>query len=677
MLFIKCPKRIMSPRSFLFCLLTIYFCNFANAALRLPRVFGDHMVLQRDKPVAVWGWADPGAVVSIEFAGLRLQTRTRVDGRWRLTFPAQPAGGPLQMRVVCGEETRTFSDILIGEVWLAGGQSNMEWPLYRAEGGAEAIREADYSGLRLFHVPRNLAATPQDDLQSGRWSPSTPRTVRNFSAVAFYFARDLYLEKGVPVGIIQATWGGSTIESWLSKEAALSYPALREVVSPLVQNPPDFEAIFEQNQRNAAIRDSLMQQSNRGLAMGVNKPGYDDAVWPLTELPAHFDEIAGSGHQGYIWFRYTFVLNEQQAGRAATLHIGRIQGSDITFLNGSKIGERRHFTGPRDYSLPANLLRAGENVLAIRVLHAGKSGGGINGGPLQIAWSTAAEERTPTLELEGTWRYNSEIEPRFPPIVHLQNYPGSMYNAMIAPWRRIGLCGFLWYQGESNTHRAYAYRDLFPLMIRDWRRNWRQGHLPFLFVQLPYYRQRREVPGESNWAELREAQLYALRKPATGMAVALDLGDSRDIHPRNKYPVAQRLLRVAKKKVYGEEVVETGPLFRQMRRFGDRIILSFTRTGEGLELRYDKDTLTGFAIAGEDQQFHWARAEVISPTEIAVYSEAVPKPVALRYAWADHPVISLYNSESLPASPFRTDNWTWITRNGKYRFELPNDFIPD
>ncbi len=667
----------MNLRILLSLLLLICGLVVASAALRLPHIFSDHMILQREKPIAVWGWADPGAALSVEFAGLRLQTRARVDGRWRLTFPAQAAGGPQQMHIVCGEETQTFGDILIGEVWLAGGQSNMEWPLYRAEQGAEAIQDADYPGLRLFHVPRNLAATPQNDLESGRWNPCTPSTVRYFSAVAYYFARELHLEEGVPVGIIQATWGGSTIESWLSKEAALKHPALREIVTPLVENPPDFEVLHKENRRNAAIRDSLMRGTDQRLTLNVHKPDYDDTAWPSTALPAHFDKIAGSGHQGYIWFRRTFVLNEEQAGQTAGLHIGRIQGSDVTFLNGSKIGERQHFVGPRDYVIPANLLRPGENVLSIRVLHTGKSGGGINDGPIQIGWASDAAKEKPPLSLDGLWRYHSDIEPPFPSIVRLQNYPGGMYNAMIAPWRGVGLRGFLWYQGESNTHRAYAYREMFPLLIRDWRRHWRQGNLPFLFVQLPYYRQRRAVPVESNWAELREAQLYTLRKPATGMAVAIDLGDPRDIHPRSKFSLAQRLLRVAKKTAYGEDLVDTGPLFQRMRRYGNRIILSFTHTGEGVELHLDGDSMTGFAVAGEDQQFHWAKAEVISANEIAVYSEAVPQPVAVRYAWADHPVISLFNSEGLPASPFRTDTWTWITRNGKYRFELPENFFPD
>jgi sialate O-acetylesterase len=472
----------------------------AQATVRLPALVGNHMVLQRDVPVPVWGWATAGERVVVTFRGHDYPAKLGAAGRWQVTLPATPAGGPYTLTVKGRKDTHTIEDILVGDVWLASGQSNMELPLRDKNAPApgayplilnaeQEVATANFPQIRQFTVKKVVAYQPQTETEGYDWKVCSPATAGSFSAVGYFFARDLHQRYHVPIGLISSPWGGTPAEAWVSAEA--------------LQKLPDFQA-------------------------------------PVAAL----------------------------AGRPA-----------------------RPATTDKD----------------------------------------------------------------------AQNTPTVLYNGMIAPLQPYAIKGVIWYQGESNTGRGAQYRTLFPALIRDWRARW-GSELPFIFVQLANFTKTLPLPGPSDWAEVREAQAMALALPRTGMAVAIDLGDPDDIHPANKQDVGYRLALAARQVAYGDkDVVAAGPTFQTMQSSGNQIRLKFANVGTGLMLKSGTTTLTGFAVAGADGQFHWAAATLAGPAEIVLTCAAVPAPVAVRYDWANNPLGNLYNREGLPAAPFRTDGPTGST----------------
>jgi len=484
---------------FIFSIVLLFVASFSEAQLKLPSFFSDHMVFQRGQKIRVWGMAEPGTTIIVSLNGKTAKGKANVEGRWQVSLPAMKEGGPYELEVKAGDEKMVLKDVYIGEVWIASGQSNMEFSVAGALNAEKEIKEANYPLIRLLHTPWKTTPQLQWDAEC-KWEVCSPQTVKNFSAVAYFFARELYKKLKVPIGMIESSVGGTPAEAWTSYKTLSSNPRFRYLLEP--------------------------------------------------------------------WEKYDREVEKWR-----------------------KEVEKAKREGKQEPPPP----------------------------------------KAPNWEF---WR------------------PAGLFNGMIAPFTLYPIRGAIWYQGESNVGRAEEYSVLFPAMIEDWRKAWGIGEFPFLFVQLANFMERKPEPSESAWAELREAQMAALRLPNTGMAVAIDIGEANDIHPKNKQDVGKRLALAALAKAYGFKIEYSGPLFERMEIEGNKARIFFTHTGSGLVCKGDK--LLGFAIAGEDKKFVWADAKIEGKT-VVVWSDKVQKPVAVRYAWADNPECNLYNKEGLPAVPFRTD----------------------
>jgi sialate O-acetylesterase len=642
----------------------------AVADVRLPALLGSHMVLQRGQALRIWGWAAPGEGVSVSVGGVSGRATAGAEGRWSVDLPAQPAGGPLRM-TVAGRNTIELTDVWIGEVWLASGQSNMEFPLARARGGAEAAG-AGCEGLRLFTAAKATSLTPKDDV-SGEWSVCDAGSAAAFSAVAFYFGQEVQRALGVKVGLIHSSWGGTPAEAWTSRETLAAEPALRSLVADFdaARSDPRAQAIHAAKLEAWEKANFQQDTGNEGAAAGWQKPNIATADWGRMELPRYWERV-GLAIDGAVWFRRPLTLPAEWAGKDLTLSLGPLDDFDVTYFAGEEVGRTGRETPgywavPRRYTVPARLVKPGPALVAVRVFDLAGDGG-FGGVPSQL-WIGPADGSAAPLSLSGSWAYKIEraLEPKHvdygtqprSPSVDNPNSPTVLFSAMVAPLTPFGLRGAIWYQGESNAGAAYQYRTLFPALIRDWRRAWGRGDFPFLFVQLANYQERAQEPGESNWAELREAQTMTLSQPHTGMAVAIDIGQAEDIHPTNKRDVGLRLARWALADTYGKKsVVKSGPLFASAAPEGGGLRVRF---GFAAGLRTaDRQPPRRFALAGSDRRWHWAEARIDGDT-VLVSSPAVPQPVAVRYGWADNPEATLQNGEGLPASPFRSDDWPGLT----------------
>jgi len=655
-------------------LITLFFflavANSAHGEVRLPAIIGDNMVLQQGSKVRIWGTAKPGEHVTVNFDNKSAQTTTDAQGRWQLFIGPLKAGGPFDLNVK-GDNTVTIKNVLVGEVWICSGQSNMEWPLVNTIGGAETVAQANNSEIRLFTVEHNTSASPLTDVQ-GHWVVTTPAEAAHFSAVGYFFGRELQQKLKVPIGLIDSSWGGTPAEAWTSHEALLSSTELKPILdryeSSLNALPQAKEA-YARELAQWEEKNLYLDPGNKGEAQGYADPSANTADWLKMDLPKQIEE-AGLLIDGTVWFRKVLELPASWAGKELVLNLPPIDDHDVTYFNGTKVGATGKETPnsygvPRKYTVPAALVHAGRNLIAVRVFDSAGEGGFNRGGAMSIGPAGAAE--SDMISLRGAWDYKVELalEPKHPDWgsrpeavgVSNQNNPSVLYNAMIAPLVPFAIRGALWYQGESNAGRAFQYRTLFPIMIRDWRKAW-GSTFPFYFVQLANWHASKAQPDESDWAELREAQTMTLREPQTGMAVTIDIGDENDIHPRNKLDVGRRLAAWALATTYGEEVTASGPLFDRYTIEGDKVRIRF-KHGTGLKT-IDGGALKGFAIAGEDHRFVWADARIDGDTVI-VSSATVSKPVAVRYGWADNPIANLYNNAGLPASPFRTDDWPGVT----------------
>ncbi|MBX2922818.1 MAG: beta galactosidase jelly roll domain-containing protein [Chitinophagaceae bacterium] len=657
----------MPFRIFLFftCLL---FTFPAHADVRLPAIFDSHMVLQRHQPVPVWGWADAGEKVTVELTGSGITGRIKTtkagkDGKWMLRLDAEKEGGPYKLVVKGKRNIITLDDVLIGEVWICSGQSNMQWPVRLSDSAEKEIAAANYPMIRHFEVPRKISLTPEEDLPGGEWKITTPENVGQFTAVGYFFGRALHQQLGIPVGLIHSAWGGTMVETWVSKEAMKSFSEFSEVVDAM---PASME---ELGAKRKAKLDDAIHELQGGLptpaeSRSWSAASFDDGNWKTIELPRNFDRGNLGALDGVIWFRREFDLPDSLAGQRLVLSLGSIDDMDDTYVNGVKIGgtSAKTSTG-RTYILEPSQLRAGKNTIAIRVEDLGGQGG-FTGGPEDMKISRNAYEQS----LAGIWKF------RIAASVDNNQFTGPndagtlLYNTMIAPLIPYAMQGAIWYQGESNAGRAYQYRKSFPLMIKDWRDRWKET-FPFLFVQLASFNAAggNSTKG-SSWAELREAQDLTLQaSPKTGMAVIHDIGNPGNIHPSNKQDVGKRLALHALKMVYGQDVIAQGPRYASMQKEGNKITLSFSNTGTGLVANNKYGYLNGFEIAGANKVFHWAKAE-IRDGKIIVWSDAVKDPVAVHYGWADDNMeANLFNKEGLPAAPFRTDDWKGITEEARFK----------
>ncbi len=626
-------------------------------------LFTDNMVLQRDQTIKIWGKAEPGSSVEVELGNSRAEAVAGGQGRWEAALPPMPAGGPYEL-ILRGEKTYRIKNVMIGEVWVCSGQSNMEMPVSRVMNAKQEIAAAHYPEIRLLTVEKATSPAPLDTFRSAGWQLCTPKTVADFSAVAYFYGRSLYKELNVPIGLIHSSWGGTVIEAWTSAETLRKFPEFADRLDSLekISHENIAKALKEYKARMKA-REKRMHGPDAGMRDGKyvwNAPGLNTSEWEEMELPTLWERAGHRDLDGAVWFRKRVNIPPSMSGKTLTLSLGPVNDNDITWFNGVKVGETKGASEKRIYKIPASLVNKGTNVIVVRVFDIGNNGG-IYGQPDELKITDDAGHVIP---LRGVWKYRIglavEPVPRSP---YDPNQPTVLYNAMIRPLIPYAIRGAIWYQGESNAGRAYQYRQLFPAMITDWRTHWDQGDFPFYFVQLANFLHPQAEPGDDAWAELREAQLMTLRLPNTGMAVTIDIGDADDIHPKNKQEVGRRLALNALRLTYGKDVENSGPLYDSMQIEGKRIRLTFTHVDGGLVAK-GGGALKGFAIAGADKHFVWADAKIAGNT-VVVSSHKVKHPVAVRYAWASNPVCNLYNKAGLPASPFRTDDWRGVTEGNR------------
>ena len=661
----------INQRGLILLLVFVLSCGQLMADVKLPRLFSNNMMFQREQPIHIWGEANSGERIEIKFNKETYLVKADKSGKWEIDLPAMKAGGP-HVLTVAGDNTIKLENILIGDLWVCSGQSNMEWPLWAVNNGEEEVRNASYPEIRIFSVAKKIATVPLNDVTGGTWVSCTPESIPGFSAVGYFFGRHLYREIGVPIGLIGSNWGGTIVETWISEEG---FKGVRKY-GRIARGVSELNLEEKQSQSDEKFKEWLkdFQDKDQGTKDGEytwNKADLDLEDWGDMDLPQTWEESSDKelrSANGVVWFIKELNLNSEQANEKALLSLGPIDDSDITWINGEKVGETNNlYSQERKYEVSSGVLKEGRNRIVVRVEDY-QGGGGIFGGKEQLFLMLGMEE----ISLAGSWKYRVGM------ITH-SNSPGGqfgpnslptlLYNGMIAPLIPFPIKGAIWYQGESNAAQAYQYRQHFRLLIEDWRSKWDIGDFPFLFVQLANFMNPADQPAESNWAELREAQDQTLALPNTGMASAIDIGEAGDIHPRNKQDVGKRLALEALRITYGKEIVSTGPRYESMELNGNEIIIRFSRTGDGLVVRDKYQYIKGFTIAGTDQKFHWAKAEMIDNSTVRVYSDAVSNPVAVRYGWANNPdQANLYNSEDLPTNPFRTDEWDGITKGNKLQF---------
>ena len=624
----------------------------SNADVTLPRIFSSNMVLQQGIEIPVWGWANPGERVTVTLGKATVSVRTGRDGKWSVKLPRFGYGGPYTL-TVSGRNKITFDNVMIGEVWIASGQSNMEWQLAQSNNPEEEIAAANYPDIRLFQVPRTVAQLPQDDISSGEWKVCTPENARAFSAVAYFFGRELHQNLNVSIGLIQTAWGGTVAETWISPETIENDPDFAEPLKML--RSMDMES-YEQEQRERVkqLFGGTIPTEDQGIVNGEpvwSAIDLDDGDWKSLVVPKYWEEQGYAQIDGVAWYRKEIKLTEEQSNSNVTLHLGKVDDADITWINGIEIGKTEGlYDNDRIYTIDAKHIRPGNNMLVVRVHDTGGNGG-IWGDPKNQFLAIGSEK----VDISGDWKFRISKATISSVNVGPNSYPTLLFNGMINPIVPYGIKGAIWYQGESNANRAKQYQRIFPALIADWRKHWNQGDFPFLFVQLANYMKAPETPGESAWAELREAQTMTLSVPNTGMALAIDIGEANDIHPRNKQDVGLRLSLNALKIAYEKDVVHSGPMFNKVEFSGNKAVITFDHVGSGLMVKDRYGYVKGFTLAGADGKHQWAKAKIISKDQVEISTDAVANPVEIRYGWADNPDdVNLYNSEGLPAIPFRS-----------------------
>lgn len=622
----------------------------------LHPLFSDHAVLQRDMPLRIWGTAGWGEQLTVTFAGQTRHVKADDQGHWSCTLDPMPASFESRTLQVSNHQLNKAdmaTDILVGDVWLCSGQSNMEWPITQTDEDEE-IAKADHPHLRLLTIPHEVAYKPQSMIDS-KWQHCSPETLRagaqgGFSAVAYFFGRKLQEELKVPIGLIHSSWGGTMIEAWMSAETLQGWHPAQGQMN-LLRN------IAESNDPKALdkIMDEWFMKHDIGTQQGWHKGTQDTSDWKEVDWPNSWAGCGIKGHEGITWIQREFELPADWETQPLVFQLGTIADTDTTWINGTEIGRTNSFEVATEYTVPVGIVKAGKNTITMRITNAG--GGGIHNkntpltvSPLHI---TPAEAHQLDPILSGKWKLKTTATKGKTgrPIAGNPRVPTVLHNAMIAPLKPCALKGVIWYQGEANAGAPKQYAKLLPMMIADWRKQFDHPELAFHIVSLANYMERSEVPRDHGWAGLREAQAMAARNvPHCGLAVTIDIGDAKDIHPKNKRDVGLRLALSALERTYGKDLVGSGPWYREMKIEGDKLRLDFDYA-EGLQFRGEVDK--AFAIAGKDGKFVWAKAE-IHDKSVLVSSPEVPEPIAVRYAWDANPQAPLYNAAGLPAVPFRS-----------------------
>jgi sialate O-acetylesterase len=629
---------------------------YTQAQVRLPQLVSDGMILQRDAKLNIWGWARPGEKVSIAFKGKTYKTITDNKGNWLVKLPPTATGGPYTMDISASNHI-TLHDILVGDVWFCSGQSNMVFEMAReTEMFPDDIAQAANTPIRNFFVPTLSDVTKlHTDLPPGKWTSANAETILHFGAVSYFMAKQLFEKYHVPIGIINSSVGGTPIQAWISEDGFKNIPqyysrvqefkdtaTLNKILYPAVvqRSPPPFRP----------VPDKGLSEAKKWY-----DPTYVPDGWHPYWLPGYWADQGVHGLNGTVWFRKEIDLPAAMAGQPAKLFMGRVVDADYAYINGVLCGNTTYQYPPRRYPVAAGVLKAGKNIIVIKVISTAGKGGFVPGKRYELRVGDKS------IDLRGDWQYkvgnvfDENNTPRVRPSFSAQNEPTGLYNTMVAPAINYTVKGFVWYQGEANSNKPQEYAQLLPALITNWRAKWNQGSLPFIYAQLPNYMEVNYSPSESGWAELREGQLKSLSVPNTAMAVTIDAGEWNDIHPTNKKTVGERLALGAERLAYGEtNLIASGPVFESAKVDGSRIVITFSHTGSGLTAKGGGE-LAYFAVAGSDKKFIWANA-VIEGNTVVLSNPEVPHPMYVRYAWADNPDgANLYNKEGLPASPFRTD----------------------
>lgn len=644
-------------------IILLCFCGtFATAQLKLANIFGDHMVLQRDKPIKVWGWNNPGENVILNFNNQSTVAKTDADGNWAVTLgTVSSGGGSLSMNVIDADEAVSFSDILMGEVWLCSGQSNMEWKVGGVDNAAAELEKAnDFPMIRHIEIPKSTSFKPEKDFIDQEWKVSSSETAAGFTAVGYFFAQKLTKELGVPIGLIHSSWGGSHIETWISKEAMLASDILKEYASKMPNDAvagskvwiKDVVGRFHGGDKNFDV--SKIDEND------YLKPDYDFSKWTNFNPMGQWDWKGFGSWRGSVFIQKDIEISDKEASKASEIHFGLLSG-DITFYVNGKLVNSGFYPDEIKVNLQAGTWKPGKNSLLVKFSENGFPtewrGVGLYGRPNSFSldiegvskplmnepWKTRPSWKSP-------WYYASWM-----------NNAGTItYNAMIAPLVGLGIQGAIWYQGESNAGRAHDYQKSFPLLIRDWRTHWKE-EFPFFWVQLATFGAFNDSNSGSQWAELREAQNMTLSLPKTGQAVITDVTDPKNLHPTNKQIVGERMALSALKVAHDKNIVHSGPTYQNMSVRKGKAVLNFGNVGTGLKTNNKYGNLEGFEIAGADQKFYFAQSVIVGNT-VVVSHPMVKTPKAVRYGWSNSPVdANLFNKEDLPASPFRTDSWKGVT----------------
>ncbi len=623
-----------------------------SSGLTVSKLFSSNMVLQQGKANPVWGRAAKGEQVSIYFAGKVIKTKAGTHGKWTAFLPKMEYGGPYTMRIE-GSSKMAFDNIMIGEVWACTGQSNMGLQLESANNAEQEIADANYPGIRFFNVPSRLSQFPQDDLEGGHWVTCSPATARKFSAVGYFFGRNLHKKLNVAIGLISSNVGGTMAEIWSSPDNMLRDTDFKAKVKEL----QSIDLVKQKQERVDAITKFAGEFPTKDAGMINNvavyaDQGLDISTWSDLQVPAPWNPL----FVGVGWSRKEFTLTKEEAMQPIEIHLGRIDDDDWTYLNGEAIGQTLN-VGDRIYKVDPKFLKEGKNLLTVRILN--RSGiGGMVGKPDDMFVSTSVGKQS----LAGTWKFKLAQILEHGLDIQKNDYPTILYNGMISPLMPFGIRGVIWYQGEGNAGRAKQYDRIFPNLITDWRNHWGEGDFPFLFVSLANYTKPPLQPTESSWAEIREAQASALSLPNTAMATAMDTGDG-DLHPKNKQDVGDRLALCALAAVYHRDAVYLGPMYKSISIQNSKAIITFNTRTSNLQSKDGDEMIRGFSIAGADHKYHWAKARITGSNTVEVWSEEVPVPATVRYAWADNPgSLNLYNKDGLPAVSFRTDSWESKTK---------------
>ena len=670
-----------------------HFCKPATAEkFTVNNVYGSHMVLQRQKPIQIVGKAEAGKSVKVAIDKSSTVATADKDGVWKAVLPAMEAGGPYTVTVsgAKGSKPVVFNDVLIGEVWLCSGQSNMEMPVaggrfWCSINGHQEAAAANFSNIRLFQSHNTISpGVEQTKAHTSKgWEVCSPKTIRRFTACGYYFGRELHKDLNIPIGLIDVAWSGTRIQPWISKagyELGKRNFEL-ELIEAAEIETREAHLKKEKRKSNQAIIKWInnfyaLHSAEAAAAADWMKNKTDTTQWKSVKMPYSFAEI------GVVWMRYEVEVPADWAGKKLTLSLGAIDDLDETYFNGEKVGEvdiltKEYWIKRRNYTLPGKLVKAGKNVIAVRVSNI--NGGGQIGRVVNRLFLANGKKK---IMLNGNWLTRKEFfttpekvgQLPVELVFHLNSnqYPSNLYNGMIHPWTVYPIRGFIWYQGCGNARNSKEYMILHPLLIKDWRNRWNDQNMPFIFAQLSAFERHtpakripeeyftKLAPAETNYANLREVQTATLKVPLTGMAVTIDIGDHSDIHPANKQDVGYRMAQEAKRLVYGYKGITAGPLYKSMKIEGDKIRIEFTNIGKGLKVKGDK--LNCFAIAGKDGKFVWANAK-LDGNSVVVWSDKVKDPVKVRYAWAGYPVNpNLYNQEGFPACPFRTDTPDYLLK---------------